>query len=175
MSVRRAVLVGGTALSLAAGLIMPWEGLSNKAYLDIVQVPTICYGYTHNVQLGDLKTDDECYDLLVEEILYLDGFIDRHVTVDLTDYQRAAILSWMYNVGPGAFQRSTLLKKLNAGDYTGACNELTRWVHAGGKRVNGLVKRREAEKEMCLRDVESEVIQTTRYGILSRIRNFLGI
>lgn len=150
MKLRHAALAGSLAISLATGTIMGWEGKSNKAYLDLVRVPTICYGTTYNVKLGDLKSDTECHALLMDEVLRLDAIITRRVTVELKPHERAALISWMYNVGETAFYKSTLLRKLNAGDVTGACNELPKWVYAKGKKINGLVNRRADEQALCL-------------------------
>ena len=71
--------------------------------------------------------------------------------VPLNQNQYDALVSFTYNVGVGAYCGSTLVRKLNQGDYTGACNELRRWVYAGGKRVQGLANRREAERSLCLK------------------------
>jgi lysozyme len=72
----------------------------------------------------------------------------------LTDKEHAAYLSFTYNLGVGAFSKSTLLKKLNQKEFEAACKELDKWVYAGGKKLNGLVKRRAAEREMCLEGVK---------------------
>lgn len=147
---RLAIMCGSMICTLAAGTIMGWEGKSNKAYLDLVMVPTICYGTTYNVRLGDVKTDDECTILMVAEIHRIDAIIERKVKVKLKNHERAALISWIYNVGEGNFYTSTLLKKLNAGDVTGACNQLPKWVYADGKKLKGLVNRRADERALCL-------------------------
>lgn len=149
-NLRYAALCVSATCSLAAGVIMGWEGKSNKAYLDLVQVPTICYGTTKNVRLGDIKTDDECNKLLIDEVLRIDAILDRTVKVKLKDHERAAFISWIYNVGEGNFYSSTLLRKLNAGDVKGACNELPKWVYAKGQRLRGLENRRSDERRLCL-------------------------
>lgn len=133
-----------------AYLVAPFEGKENNAYIDPVNILTICYGSTKNVKKGDYKTDDECLELLAEDLVEHDKKMLRYIEVNVTDYQHAAFLSFTYNVGVGAFSKSTLLKKLNRGDYEGACNELLRWNKAGGKVLNGLTKRRQAERDMCL-------------------------
>ncbi len=78
------------------------------------------------------------------------GVVDRSVPQTLPDGVRVALASFVYNVGPGAYGGSTLLRKLRAGDLIGACNQLSRWVYAGGKRLRGLERRREAERKICL-------------------------
>ena len=76
--------------------------------------------------------------------------VDRSARVPMPDTRRAALASFVYNVGPGAYQRSTLLRRLNGGDTVGGCNELLRWNRAGGQVLPGLTARREAERELCL-------------------------
>jgi len=151
MSKLKAIATGATVIcSLTVGFIAKWEGKSNKAYLDLVQVPTVCYGTTRNVTLGDVRTDDECIALLKAEIGRINTVLTSATSTYLKPNERAAIVSWAYNVGDGNMLRSTLLRKVKAGDIQGACNELTRWVYAGGRKVRGLVNRREAERKLCL-------------------------
>lgn len=144
--------LGGSAAAIliASPFVATWEGKRNDAYLDTGGVPTACYGYTHGVELGQIYSDAECDDLLALELLRADAAIKRLVRVPLSDKTRAALISFIYNVGEGAFERSTLLRKLNARDYAGACNELPRWVYDNGRRINGLVNRREAERKLCM-------------------------
>lgn len=147
---RYKAICGTLACSMVVGILSRWEGKSTVAYLDLVQVPTICYGYTHNVKLGDIKTDTECTALLKSEVLKVDTVLMKHVRIDLEPHQRAAFISWVYNVGEGNLRSSTLLRRLNAGDITGACNELPKWIYAKGRKINGLLKRRLAERAICL-------------------------
>lgn len=139
-----------TALGLAAALavVATWEGVKTKAYRDVVNIPTICYGYTHGVKMGDTKTPKECEDLLVSEVLTVYNQVRKCINVRLTEGQRAAVVSLAYNVGSSAVCKSTFVKKLNAKDPT-ACDELHRWVFAGGREVQGLVNRRKAEWKVC--------------------------
>lgn len=145
----------GAALAIATPFIAKHEGLRQHAYLDPVRVPTICYGSTLGVNIGDYKSKKECDDLLGKEIYGFMTAVDKAVTVDLPPARRAALTSFAYNVGVANFKRSTLLKKLNAGDTVGACNELDRWVYAKGKKLNGLVKRRKEEKKLCLQEYQN--------------------
>ena len=142
--------LAGAALMGAIALVAPWEGKRNSAYLDIVDVPTICYGHTQGVRLGQTLSDEQCKKLLGEDLQEANRAINSCVKVPLTDYQRAAFVSFTYNLGGTAFCRSTLLRKLNSGDVVGACNEMSKWVNAGGRRVQGLVNRRAAERNVCL-------------------------
>lgn len=129
---------------------MYYEGLSTKAYLDPVGIPTICYGETEGVVMGQITTKSECDRMLKVKLGWYATRVYLVVNREMTPYQHAAFTSFAYNVGVESFKESTLLRKFNSGDAVGACNELPRWVYAGGKKLNGLVKRREAERKLCL-------------------------
>ncbi|TBV12770.1 lysozyme [Stutzerimonas kirkiae] len=148
MSGLKAKLLGG-ALAIAVPLVGYYEGRNLAAYLDPVGIPTICYGSTQGVKIGQTRTAEECDALLATELGEAITTVDRLARGPLPDTRRAALGSFVYNVGAGAFERSTLLRKLNAGDVAGACAELSRWVYAGGRKLGGLVKRRSAERELC--------------------------
>lgn len=141
------------ALSLSAAALIgiaTFEGYRERAYDDGVGVQTIGFGSTENVKPGD-KTDP------VRALARLGADADRHakeiascIRVPLYQHEFDAYVSFAYNVGAGAFCRSTLAKKLNVGDYAGACAELMRWNRAGGKVLPGLVTRRQAEYRQCI-------------------------
>ena len=76
--------------------------------------------------------------------------VKRCAPVPMYQHEFDAAASFVYNVGPTAFCNSTMAKKFRSGDYTGACNELPKWVYVKGRRVQGLVNRREAERKLCL-------------------------
>lgn len=141
-------IIGG-ALAIALPLVGYYEGRSLVAYLDPVGIPTICYGSTAGVKLGQTRTAAECDALLAAELGEAIAVVDRLSRNPQPDTRRAALGSFVYNVGAGSFERSTLLRKLNAGDVAGACAELSRWVYAKGRQLAGLVKRRAAERELC--------------------------
>lgn len=141
----------GAALASAIALVAPWEGKRNNAYLDIVDVPTICYGHTgDDVKLGQTLSDAQCSKLLGEDLQEANDAVNRCVKVPLKDNQRAAFVSFTYNLGGGAFCKSSLLAKINAGRIDEACRDMGKWVYAGGQRVQGLVNRRAAETNVCL-------------------------
>lgn len=146
-------IIGGV-LAAAVTLVATWEGRSLIAYADPVGIPTICEGYTHGVKMGDVATPAQCDALTRQEVAKALNVVDSSVPKSLPDGMRVAFSSFIYNVGPGAYQRSTLLKKLRAGDYVGACNELPRWAYAGGRKLRGLERRREAERQICLSSLE---------------------
>lgn len=151
----RIVLGGLTgALALAASLLMPFEGKHNTTYLDPPGVPTICWGHTVAVKLGQSATDQQCTQYLKADLAIADAAVSRLVKVPLKDETRAALISFTLNTGQGNLARSSLLRKLNAGDIVGACNELPKWVYAGGVKLRGLVLRRAAERDMCLKGVK---------------------
>ncbi|QFY77383.1 lysozyme [Alcaligenes faecalis] len=142
--------VGTGIIAAAIGLVAAWEGRSLVAYVDPVGIPTICDGYTHGVKLGDVATPERCDALTEQEVRNALGVVDRSVPQALPDGVRVALASFVYNVGAGAYGKSTLLRKLRAGDLSGACNQLPLWVYAGGKKLRGLERRREAERQICL-------------------------
>lgn len=135
------------AAGLAAAVIKPWEGLSLVGYADPVGIPTDCYGNIHGAQIGVWRTIAECEQMLSDEIRATAYALAACITRPLQQHQAAALLSWAYNVGTGAACRSTLVRKLNAGQEF--CSELDRWVYAGGKRWQGLANRRAAERKLC--------------------------
>lgn len=152
MSLKKRLAVGALSLS-AAGLlsIAGYEGFSDKAYIPIEgDVPTIGFGSTQGVKMGDKITVPHALERLNRDVGKAESAIGTCVTVPLTQGEYDAYTSFAYNVGTKAFCTSTLVRKLNSGDYEGACSELKRWVYAGGRKVEGLVKRREKEYAMCV-------------------------
>lgn len=151
MNLRQKIAIGALTGSLGmSGALVTWfEGRSLLAYADPVGIPTICEGVTRGVSLGDVATPAQCDQLLARELGIALAAVDHQVRVPMPETRRAALGSFVYNVGESQFARSTLLRKLNAGNALGACAELNRWIYAGGKRLAGLVKRRAAERELC--------------------------
>lgn len=148
---KRAATTGLAAVTLiAAPFTAQHEGLRLKAYLDPIGIPTICYGETVGVEMGQEKTKEECDALFEVRLAYFATRVDMLVEPEMEPATHAALTSFTYNAGVGAFKRSTLRRKLNEGDLQGACDELLRWVYAGGRKFNGLVRRRAAERNLCL-------------------------
>lgn len=158
MGLKRRLVIGGAAgaLSIATAVVSYYEGYRPTAYRDPVGVATICYGHTSTATMGQTFTRQECETLLAGDLGNAFAAVDRHAETDLPETRRAALASFVYNVGEGAFAGSTLLLKLNAGDVRGACNELSRWVYASGHKLKGLVKRRATERELCLAGTSQE-------------------
>ena len=151
MNLRQKIAVGAlTGVLGMAGAVVTWfEGRSLVAYLDPVGIPTLCDGITAGVTLNQTATNAECDGLLAAELNKALDAVDHLTAHQQPDTRRAALASFVYNVGTGAFARSTLLRLLNAGDVASACAELSRWIYAGGKVLPGLIKRRTAERELC--------------------------
>lgn len=132
-------------------LIKVSEGLELKAYKDSVGVVTIGYGSTGtHVSMGQIITAHQAEDLLRKDISRFEEGVTKLVKVTLNQNQFDALVSFSFNLGLGNLSSSTLLKKLNASDYKGASLEFERWNRAGGKVLNGLTRRRLAEKELFL-------------------------
>lgn len=157
----------------AAYLIIPQEGsVKNRqgehvAYIDAVGIPTACYGQTGKdlygkiIRKGMVYSEDECLTMLNASVRHFEKAVELYTKVDFAStFQKASFISFAYNVGAGAYQSSTLLKKLNAGNHEGACEELMKWKYGGGKVLPGLEKRRKEEKAWCTGDVQYEAVIT---------------
>jgi len=148
-----AILVAGASLLSFVAL---WEGDERVAYADKLAygVPTVCNGHTGpDVKVGDVWTKAQCDAILVKNIEKHGHGLLRCTTVPLNQNQYDALAAWTFNIGVGAACGSTLVKLLNQGSYTSACNQLTRWNRAGGREVQGLTNRRKAERELCLKPI----------------------
>lgn len=131
-------------------LIKKFEGFRPEAYLCPAGVWTIGYGFTESVKEGDRITLAEAETRLEMELSRFEACIDQSVRVSLTLNQFSALVSFVFNIGCTAFKKSTLLKKLNAGDEALASREILRWNKANGKELPGLTKRRNAEFHLFL-------------------------
>lgn len=149
----KGVIAGSAAAAaLAVSLVAGWEGLSLTAYPDRLanDLPTVCYGETRGVKLGDRYTKADCDEMLMRGLIQFEAGLDRCLTATMPDKTKVALVSWSWNVGVGAACKSTLVRKANDGDLVGACNELPKWNRASGKVVRGLTNRRAAERKLCL-------------------------
>lgn len=134
--------------SQGISLIKYFEGLKLSAYQCPAGVWTIGFGHTGNVFAGEKITESQAESLLINDIEPTEDKIESFVKVKLNQAQFDALVSFTFNVGVGAFKKSTLLKLLNAGQYTEAAQQFSRWVKAGGQTLPGLVKRRTAESTL---------------------------
>lgn len=190
---KRLIALGLSSTLAISGayLVAPLEGSKKDkqgnsiTYIDMVGVPTICSGITSGVKLGDKKTDAECEQLLAKELSKYNTQMKKNVRVPLSPYEEIAYTSFVWNVGIGAWDNSTLLKKLNANDRVGACNEILKWNKGTFSRkaalqqsksgeicthkpngtfsctIKGLTNRRKAEHQVCLGN-SSEINNTIR-------------
>lgn len=136
-------------------LIKEFEGCKLTAYQDSVGVWTIGYGWTQPVdgkpiRAGMTIKQETAERLLKTGLVSYESDVCRLVKVGLTQGQFDALVSFTYNLGARSLSTSTLLRKLNAGDYAGAADEFLRWNKGGGKVLNGLTRRREAERALFL-------------------------
>jgi len=160
----------------ATQLTAPSEGLVLTPYLDVVKIKTVCYGTTNKNNIGvviqdKLYTEQECTIMLAKELQEIEKQITPMIKVKINDYQKAAFLDFSYNLGIGAFKKSSVLGFLNAGNTKAACEKLTDYVFAGvceasqkdcvltpsGKwkfKLKGLVERRGLEMRYCMGDIK---------------------
>lgn len=161
MTSKTRLAIGACALS-ASGLIgiLGYEGYSEEAYIPVPgDVPTIGFGTTEGVKLGDTITPEKAIERAYRDITKTESAIHKCVHVPLSDGEYSSFVSLAYNIGTSAFCSSTLVKKLNALDYEGACKEILRWNKQkkviNGKvqyiEVKGLTARRKKEYEQCVR------------------------
>lgn len=157
-----------------ANLIRKWETKKLKAYPDPIGIPSIGYGHTRGVTAADVENSKTITDAQAEALLYEDieeavQIVRNNVTVPLNPYQFGALVSFVFNVGHGRKasgsdkgkdgfvilkngKPSTLRARINAGDYEEAAAEFSRWVYAGGKKLNGLIARRAEETALFCRE-----------------------
>lgn len=138
-------------------LIKKFEGCELKAYRCAANVLTIGYGSTKGVTEDMEITQEEAESLLQEEMHEYEGYINDMVKVPLEQHQFDAMVSWVFNLGSGNLSSSTLLKKLNNSEYDEVPAQIRRWNKAGGKVLDGLIRRREAEAKMFMNEDWYEV------------------
>ena len=145
-------MVGLLALS-AAGLvgIAMNEGYTDHAVIPVPgDVPTIGFGTTQGVHLGDRTTPPQALHRALTDVQKYEGALKQCVKVPLSQNEYDVYVDLAYNIGPAAFCGSTLVMKLNKQDYTGACREILRWNKQGGKALPGLTARRERGYQRCI-------------------------
>jgi lysozyme len=141
------------AISLSASALVAialHEGYKENAYLPLAgDVPTIGFGTTTGVKLGDKTSPEKALQAALRDIQKFEGALKQCVKVPLTQGEYDGYISLSYNIGSSSFCRSTLVKKLNQQDYEGACKEILRWDKFQGQRLPGLTKRRQEEYLKC--------------------------
>jgi GH24 family phage-related lysozyme (muramidase) len=132
-------------------LIKSFEGLRLKAYRCPAGVPTIGYGATGpGVRIGMTWTEDEAHARLVADVARFEQAVAKALTVPANENQFAAMVSLAFNIGTGGFARSSVLRRHNARDFTGAADAFLLWNKGGGRVLPGLVRRRKAERDLYL-------------------------
>jgi lysozyme len=145
-------LVGAVAATALLSFTPAFEGTELSTYRDMGGVLTYCTGATENAAWGKTYTPAQCR-------VQLDRDLERHAAgiamciplARLTDGQKVAFVDVAYNIGVSGFCGSSMARRTNVGDMVGACNSLLLWNKVGGKEVRGLTRRRQAERELCLK------------------------
>lgn len=144
------VAKGAGAIAIATALVAAAEGLVTSTYPDVGGVPTYCYGETKNAEWGKTYTKEQCDAQLSARLVEFNEGVNSCVTADLPDARRAAMVSLAYNIGVPAFCKSTVVRKLNAGDVQGGCDAMLMWNKVNGVTWRGLTNRRQKERALCL-------------------------
>ena len=126
-------------------LIKKFEGCKLDSYRCSANVATIGYGHTKDVIDGDSCTQDEAGQMLADDLAEFEGYVDKLVTVYLEQNQFDALVAWTFNLGPTNLKSSTMLRVLNDSKKLEVPVQMKRWNKAGGKTLDGLIRRREAE------------------------------
>lgn len=146
---RRTVLSLTLSASALVGILMH-EGYSDKAYTPVKgDRLTIGFGSANGVKAGDTIKPPQAVARALGDVQKFEGALKQCVKVPLHQYEYDAYVSLSYNIGSSAFCSSTLVRKLNAGDFDGACEQVLRWDKFKGKPLAGLTKRRQAEYQQC--------------------------
>lgn len=163
-------------------LIKEFEGYRGAAYRDAIGVWTIGYGHTSSagaprVFAGQKISSVEASDILARDVAVFSAAVRQAVKVPLNANQFSALVSFTYNVGPGNFLKSSVLRVINAGDFDQVPTRLNLWVKAGGRTLKGLVRRRKAEGVLFMTPIAATVSRPSKrvtiFDILQRIFTWL--
>lgn len=146
---QKSLVIGAAVTALVTPVVLHFEGEIRRGYRDPIGIVTACVGHTSTAKLGKTYTHQECADLLARDLADHNAGLLACVKVGMPPEVHAALLSWAFNVGVANACKSTALKKINQGDFQGGCKELLKWTLAGGKELPGLVRRRQAEYQLC--------------------------
>ncbi len=150
---------GWAAVALVAvPLVANYEGLFLHPYRDVVGVKTVCYGATaaDGVDLSRSYTKAECEQMLGNDLPKYDAMLQKCLTKEayaaLPVHRHAALVSFVYNLGPGPICKGAVGRDLNRGNVSAACHDMLSYDHAGGRRIKGLTTRRQSEYKLCIRN-----------------------
>lgn len=150
MKAPRTTVAALTLSGAALVALLAHEGYREKAYIPVPgDVPTIGFGTTQGVKMGDKTTPIDAMQRALRDVSKFEGAVKECVKVPLWQHEYDAYISLSYNIGTTAFCNSTLVKKLNAGDYDGACKQILIWDKFKGRPLPGLTKRRQDEYKKC--------------------------
>lgn len=144
----------GSASVLLAALVGIYEGTRYIPYKDVTGVWTNCSGNTHGVDPNKVYTEQECIGINAKQEEQAFTYLYITVHVPLNRNQSVAFADFIYNEGVGTFQKSSMLRDINSGHIEQGCADLKKYIYGGGKILPGLVKRREAEYEICIAQEE---------------------
>jgi lysozyme len=150
--IHKKVGTAALAIAIAVPLVTQFEGTALRAYHDRLAhgIPTVCDGETEGVKMGDVYTPKQCADMLAAKLPRYAGEIEACIHVPISAKTEASFISFSYNIGTTGFCHSGTARKLNRGDYVGACNAMTNWVFSGGEFRQGLLNRRTKERNLCM-------------------------
>jgi len=131
--------------SQGVALIKKFEGCELEAYQCSANVWTIGYGHTRGVEEGDVISADKAEYILLEDLIEFEQYVDNLVTVSLNQDQFDALVAWTFNLGPTNLKESTMLLRLNDGQYDDVPAQMARWNRSNGEVLEGLKRRRKAE------------------------------
>lgn len=160
-----ALTVAGT---LAVGTVAVYESPGGKpnltAYRDVVGIPTACFGETLGIRMGMKFTRAECEKMFVVRLDEFANAVEKCAprVAELSDRSYVQFVSLAYNIGTGGFCKSTVKKRIQAGDFRGACDAILMWDKAGGRKIKGLTKRRQAERADCIAGLSETIITENR-------------
>ena len=149
-------IIDGSVNQATLDLVKRFEGLSLTCYLCPAMVWTIGYGAIRDLAGAKVSshtaaiTKSQANDLLQRDLTQAARQVDIFVQIPLSDNQRGALISFVYNLGPTRFRSSTLRKRINTGDWDDVPDQMLRWVYGGGKKLAGLERRRKAEALLWL-------------------------
>ena len=144
--------IGIVAAAFATVSVVQWEGFSAVPYKDIANVNTVCFGDTKDVEMGRTYTAQECEERLERQLIaHAEPVLACVPQLRGRPYQTAAAVSLAYNIGTGAFCKSTVANHFRAGRWREGCEGFLAWRFAAGREVQGLLNRRREERALCLR------------------------
>ena len=149
----QATMGGAGVAAMLIAAVAAFEGKRNDPYADMIGKMTVCYGETR-VEMRRYS-DAECKDMLADGLADFAGpVLQRNPELKGHDPQLAAAVSLSYNIGIANYRKSTVAKRFSAGQWRQACDAFLSWRFAGGREVQGLLNRRRAERDLCLRGVK---------------------